>query len=142
MAEFLKAYYPNARIAANDIGAIDFVNDLHTFDLVGLGSADVFMAKRKGRYSTELLEEFASKRDIQIAVVYDSWFSNGSLTPFRGPPLPKSWTRVRRWTIPDKIFLGDGTVSFYALKPELAEPLQTNLIKFERTMPRAVGTHP
>ena len=142
MAAFLKSYYPNARIAANDIGAIDFVNDLHLLDLVGLASGDVLMAKRKGRYSTDFIEQSASKRDIQIAIVYDAWFSTSSKSPFRGPPLPKRWIRVRRWTIPYEDYVGDETVSFYALNPDAAGPLQTNLIQFERTMPRAVETYP
>jgi hypothetical protein len=142
MAEFLKAYYPNAKVAANDIGAINFMNDLHNLDLFGLASADVFAAKRDQRYSTGFIEQSASKRDIQIAMVYDNWFSPSAKPPFAGPPLPKRWIRVRRWTIPNEKFLGGRTVSFYALNPDAAVQLQTNLLQFERTMPRAVEPHP
>jgi hypothetical protein len=45
MAHFLSTYYPNAAIAANDVGLINFRSDLHCLDLTGLASSDVLYAK-------------------------------------------------------------------------------------------------
>jgi hypothetical protein len=137
-ASFLRTYYPGAAVAANDIGAIDFRTDLRLLDLEGLANADIFAAKRAGLYSTQLIDEEAKKRGIEIAVIYDSWFSLHPRSPFGGPPVPSSWIRVRRWQVPLREQLGDNTVSFYALTAEEAKRLDTRLHRFEATLPKDI----
>jgi len=137
-ARFLKAYYPKGAVAANDIGAITYVNDVHCFDMAGLASASVFEAKRKNGYTTHFLEQQAAARKTQLAVVYDSWFSKKWFTVLGGPPLPTSWIRVRRWTVPERNQLGDRTISFYAMSPEGATVLKGQLKDFEPTLPKEV----
>src|SRR5262249_23223006 len=41
MSRFLARYYPDAHVAANDIGAISYRNDFHLLDLYGLASLQV-----------------------------------------------------------------------------------------------------
>jgi hypothetical protein len=137
-ARFLQASYPGGAVAANDIGAIDYQTDLHCLDLAGLASADVFNAKRSGDYTTDFLEDLADARGIQVAVLYDSWFSAHPITSLGGPPVPDSWIRVRRWRVPEKLQLGDTTISFYALSPEQAATLKTKLDAFEPTLPKEI----
>jgi hypothetical protein len=137
-ANFLSAYYRDAAVAANDIGVIDFRTDLHLLDLEGLANADIFAAKRAGTYSTQLIDEEAKKRGIEIAAIYDSWFSLHPRSIFGGPPIPPSWIRVRRWQVPFREQLGDNTVSFYALTPEEAKRLDTRLERFETTLPKDI----
>jgi hypothetical protein len=138
MARFVHSYYPHGSIAANDIGAINFENDLYCLDLVGLGSGDVFSAKHEGAYSTEFIERIAARDQVQIAIVYDSWFTGNQTAFWSGPKLPPSWVRVQRWKDSTTRLLGNDTVSFYAVDPREAEPLRTHLAAFRAQLPPAV----
>ena len=109
---------------------------------MGLANTDVFAAKRRGVYSTEFLEKETSLRGVQIAVIYDPWFTTKPDTWFEGPRIPPTWVRIGRWTAPRKEQLGDDTVSFYALKPEETERLRVSLKEFEKRLPRAVKVTP
>ena len=42
MARFLKTYYEGSSVAANDVGAINYMADLRCVDLVGLCNRDVY----------------------------------------------------------------------------------------------------
>ena len=137
-ANFLSAYYRDAAVAANDIGAIDYRTDLHLLDLEGLANADIFAAKRAGIYSTQFIDEEAKKRGVEIAAIYDSWFSLHPRLPYGGPPIPSSWIRVRRWQVPHREQLGDATVSFYGLTPEEAKRLDARLRTFEAALPKEI----
>ena len=46
MARFIGRYYPGATIAANDIGAINYFNDIRCLDLEGLASMPVATIKQ------------------------------------------------------------------------------------------------
>lgn len=138
MGRFLAQYYPGAEIAANDIGAIDYVADLHCLDLVGLASPEVFRAKRDGVYTTDFLARLGDEHRLQAIVVYDPWFAVHPLTPLGGPPLPASWIRVERWSVPQRLQLGGATVSFYARNPADAALLQARLAAFDPTLPSRV----
>ncbi len=48
LADFLHKYYRNAKVVANDIGAITYFNNIHLLDTYGLGSIEVAKL-RKGR---------------------------------------------------------------------------------------------
>ena len=139
MARFLQAAYPGGSVAANDIGAINYLGDLHTLDLVGLANAEVFEAKREDDFRTELIDRLSRDRQVQVAVVYDSWFTEEPSVPiFSGPPLPDSWVRVRRWTVPEKQQLGSRTISWYAVEPAEAVSLRGKLLQFEKDLPKAI----
>ena len=139
-ARFLTANYPGESIAANDIGAINYQADLHTLDLAGLASASVFEAKRADDYTTDVIAQLGARDHVQIAVAYDDWFSDNP--PFQsvlnGPPLPSSWIRVRRWSVPEKQQLGSKTISWYALSPVEAAILRERLLRFEPSLPKEI----
>ena len=127
MARFLSRFEEGVSVAANDVGAINYYADIDCLDLVGLGDRDVFWLKRKGVYSTAALAKLAQDRKVQIAVVYDSWFSISPLNSLSGPPLPLSWIRVAQWRTPYGAYLGGDTVSFYATNPTEAAKLKSSL---------------
>lgn len=136
MARFLARNFPHATVAANDIGAIDYFNDLHCYDLVGLANADIFRARRAGRYTTQFLAQDTAAAHVPIAILYDSWFADPPPGTSGGPALPSSWIRVARWTIPDNhAILGENTVSFYAVDPDYAGSLRAALARFDPTLP-------
>lgn len=135
IAQFLKSYPSATAVAANDVGAVNFVNDVRCLDLVGLSSASVYQARRGRSYTTQFLENEAASRGLDLAVVYDSWFTGQPGTYAHGPKLPASWIRVRRWTAPQLLQLGDRTVTFYAMSPAGAAVLDAKLRAFEPGLP-------
>jgi hypothetical protein len=138
MARFVKRYYPSAALAANDIGWISYASDIRLLDLTGLANWDVFRAKRAGRYTTAVIDAQARRLGIAIAIIYDSWFSNTPKADFGGPPVPADWVRVGRWRIDDNLFLGDSTVSFYAVRPSEIEGLRGALHAYATSLPPSV----
>lgn len=142
MARFLNIYYTREPIAINDIGLINFRNDFHCLDLTGLASAEVFAAKHSASYSTHILDHIASTQKTEIAVIYDSWFSEEQKISLGGPSIPPSWIRVERWKVPQQEQLGSDTVSFYALSEGGAKILKTNLYEFDKTLPMDVKVTP
>lgn len=142
-ARFLRTFFPNASIAANDIGAISFFTDIHCTDLVGLADSRIFSAKHSGTFTTRILSAEAAATGVQIAIVYDSWFTGKTRTFWIGPPLPAEWKRVAKLSVPSSEaanrggVLGDDTVSFYAVDPSKEDDLRAALLQFEPSLPSA-----
>jgi hypothetical protein len=133
MAKFLNRYYNGASIAANDVGAINFINDLHCLDLVGLANREVFRLKRVHAYDTEAMESLADRAHVRIAMVYKTWFDGK-----RGPKIPAGWELVGEWRVTDNGFLGGDTVGFYAAGPQETEYLARSLESFSPQLPQTV----
>jgi hypothetical protein len=141
-AAFLATYYPGGGIAANDIGLINFRTPLHSVDLVGLASREVFLAKREGRFATQELDHIAASRNLHVAVLYDTWFLRHPVGFWEGPSIPSTWTRVARWKSPQLLQLGGETVSFYAIQPQDVSALRANLQQFEQRLPPDITVLP
>lgn len=135
MAEFLNQYYNGASIAANDVGTINYINDLHCLDLVGLGNRDVFRMKRHRAYDTQAMQALAVAAHVRIALVYKTWFDGKA-----GPSIPVTWTLVGAWHVTDNGFLGGDTVDFYAVQQQETEYLARSLQQFSSRLPATV-TH-
>jgi len=131
MSLFLKEFYPEERIAANDIGAISYFGNVRCLDLWGLATLEVARAKRKGIYGPHFIRQLARTNKVKVAVVYDSWYLE-----YGG--LPPEWVRVEKWRIPDNVICGDESVYFYATEPQEEERLRKNLEKFSNKLPEDV----
>ena len=142
MARFVERYYPNGVVAANDIGAINYVSNIHCYDFVGLANPEIFAARRSGGYTTGFLDRDTAAQHVQIAIAYDRWFGDPMPIEIGGPPLPRSWVRVARWYIPDPTIVGDVYVSFYAVDPTQAKALRSDVLQFASQLPAAVHTLP
>jgi hypothetical protein len=142
MARFVEQYYPNGIVAANDIGAINYLSNIHCYDFVGLANPEIFTARRSGRYTTDFLDRDTAAQHVQIAIAYDRWFGDPMPIEIGGPPLPRSWVRVARWYIPDPTIVGDVYVSFYAVDPSQAPALRSDVLQFASQLPAAVHTLP
>jgi hypothetical protein len=138
MGLFVEQYYPTATVAANDIGAVNYLSEIHCYDLVGLANQAIFNARRSGRYTTQFLRDDAAARHVQIAIAYDRWFGDPPGVPVGGPPLPQNWIRVGQWNLPDYSIIGDKTVSFYAVDPIQAAGLRAALVRFSSSLPGGV----
>lgn len=128
MATFLQTYYQGEAVALNDIGATNYLADIRTLDLLGLGSAEITRAKLRRQYRTSTIEDLARRKDVKIALIYSGWFENEG-------GVPTNWTRVGQWTIPNCVVSGNPTVTFYAVQPGETERLKHNLKDFSSRLP-------
>ncbi|WP_370576019.1 hypothetical protein [Methanomethylovorans sp.] len=126
MGLFLKQYYIGESVAVNDIGAVSFIGDVKTLDLIGLGNIEVAKLRMKNLYDTKKIQDLATENDVKIAIIYDHWFTGG---------MPSDWIKVGQWTIPNNVICGGDTVSFYATNPEEEKKLEENLKMFSSNLP-------
>lgn len=134
MGLFLRQFYQGDSIAANDIGAINFLSDIRCLDLWGLGSLEVAKAKIEGKYNAQLIYNLSQQKKVKIAIVYEHWFKE-----YGG--LPAQWIKVGEWRIPNNVICGGDTVAFYAVDPTEESRLIENLRNFSSRLPRDVKQH-
>jgi hypothetical protein len=130
MGSFLKQFYQEESVAANDIGAINYLADIKCLDLWGLGSLEVARTKRDGGYDTQKVYNLAKQNNIKIAIVYDHWFEGNC-------EIPSEWIKVGEWEISNNVCGGD-TVSLYAVDPEGESKLIENLRIFSPQLPKDI----
>lgn len=129
MALFLKEYYPNESIAANDIGLINYDTNIKCLDLVGLSSNDIAQAHENDTFDASEVYKLANQHNVKIAIIYDEWWTGD---------VPSSWIKVGEWTTPHNIILGGSTVSFYATSPQYENELIQNLKSFSPKLPEDI----
>ena len=133
MAAFLNRYYPGASVAANDVGAINYFNDLHCLDLAGLCNRDVYALKRRRAYDSQSMASLAAASGVRIAMLYPTWFDGKA-----GPAVPAQWKPVGEWRVTDNNNLGGDTVTFFAVDPREAAYLDRSLKEFAPKLPASV----
>jgi hypothetical protein len=131
MGSFLRQFYQGAVVALNDVGAVNFLADIHCLDLWGLANRDVTVLKRAHNYHTRDIARLSKQAGARVAIVYDPWFEGEG-------GLPQEWVRVGRWTIRNNVIAGGDTVSFYALDPSEVLHLIQCLREFSLRLPRDV----
>jgi hypothetical protein len=138
MGQFFRTYYPQGRIAVNDIGAITFYSDPYLTDLFGLGSTEITRARRtmpQGDGFLYLLQDNPAVRDVmeknnvEVVAIYDHWFG------LQQGYTPPGWIRVGVWRVPNRTILGGDAVSFYGVGRENAERLRYDLAEFHNQLP-------
>lgn len=129
MGLFVRQYYQGSGVALNDIGAVNFLADIHCLDLWGLANVEVAAEKRKHTYQVLDIDRLSKQAGTRIAMIYDNWFTGG---------LPPEWIRVGRWTIQNNVIVGGETVSFYAVNPAEAPRLSESLTDFSSRLPADV----
>jgi hypothetical protein len=132
MGSFVRQYYQGSTVALNDVGAVNFLADIHCLDLWGLANRDVTRLKREHNYHTRDIAALAKQAGARIAIVYDYWYGGAV------GGLPAEWVRVGQWTVRDNVILGGDTVSFYALEPPEVSHLIECLREFSPALPRDV----
>ncbi|NPU95828.1 MAG: hypothetical protein HPY51_01255 [Candidatus Omnitrophica bacterium] len=129
MGLFLRACYNGATVAANDIGAINYLADIECLDLMGLGSREPGWANAQGRWGAAFIESWCRQRNARIAVIYESWFRRN---------LPESWIKIGEWTVNQQETVADTTVAFFALSPDEAPRLRAHLEEFSSQLPPGI----
>ena len=132
MGLFLRSFYQGEAVAANDIGAINYLADINCLDLVGLASMEVARAKKEGHYDVPQRRKLAKLKKTKIAIVDDS------LADYFGG-LPSEWLKVGEWRIPNNVVCADDTISFYAVDAKEADRLVKHLEAFSSVLPKDVA---
>lgn len=126
MGLFLRKYYEKEAVAANDVGAISYFSRGNNLDLWGLGNIAVARSRKGNYWTPEFLDSLCQKRNVRIAIVFDSWFSDSLLS---------RWKKVATWQISNNVICGDDTVSFYAVEKGEEVLLRKDLEAFSRELP-------
>jgi hypothetical protein len=132
MGVFINQYYQGSTVALNDVGAVNFLADIHCLDLWGLANRAVTSAKRTHNFHTRDIASLSRQAGARVAIVYDHWFAG------EVGGLPAEWVRVGQWTIQNNVVVGGDTVSFYALDASEVSHLSQCLREFSLRLPRDV----
>ena len=132
MALFIKRYYQGSTIALNDIGAVNFLADVHCLDLRGLGTYEVTKLMHHHEYHTRDILRLSREAGVKVAMVYDTWYAD----EIGG--LPRDWVWVGQWKLPDNVVAGGDTVSIYAVDESETAPLMQKLQDFSTLLPKEV----
>jgi hypothetical protein len=130
MGHFLRNYYPDTGIAANDIGAVSYFTKGNVVDLWGLGTIEVSKSRRGHYWNAGFLDSLSRQKNVKIAVIYDSWFNNS---------FESRWKKIATWQIPDNVVCGDDIVSFYAVDTTIAPQLKQDLQNYQKQLPTEVA---
>lgn len=134
MGLFLQRFYQGAAVAANDVGAINYLADIRCIDMAGLGNITVAREMRQGDYNSIQVRDLARSEEVVIALLYDLRAAQ------RGTSLiPPEWIEVGQWRIAHNVVCGSDTVSFYAVQPATEGPLRENLRSFSSRLPANVA---
>lgn len=134
MGLFLKQHYEGKTVAANDVGAICYLADIHLVDLVGLASADIYQLREANEFAADRVLRLCDDRNVSIAIAYEIWLEQSGLQELR-----RQWKKIGMWKIEENIVCGSNIVTFFAVGPSEEEPLVENLRTFSRTLPHGVG---
>lgn len=129
MGLFLREYYPEQCVAANDIGAINYLAEICTTDLYGLANMEVLKLKQDGSYTKSDIRQLTSRNEVQIAVIYNSWFEG---------QIPDDWVEIGQWQIADNVICASDVVSFYATNDAQQEYLTSSLLDFSDSLPPSI----
>lgn len=127
IASFLRQYYNNGSVAANDIGAITYFTNIKILDFIGLGSIDIAKKRKSdiGELDIVYANSLVHKEEIDLIVIHDSLFK----------VIPDDWIKVGEWTIQNNVVCSSDKVVFYAIERSKADILRRNLEDFAIKMP-------
>jgi hypothetical protein len=130
-SQFLAQYYPGRTVALNDIGAVSYYSNCRIVDLIGLANNDVRERKQAGTYNTAAIEQILRANDVDVAILYPSWFKE-----FGG--LPAYLRPVAVWQM-DEENIVCRLKSVYLLAPETKTmDLRGAATAFESKLPKTV----
>lgn len=125
-ARFLKQYYNNSKLIANDIGAVCYFTDIHLLDIAGLGSKEAvpFKVKKHGMNDEfeKFLTAYTAQNHFQLAIVYEGWLEGH---------VPENWRKAAVLEIQGgNAVLGLKEVTIYSVDPDIHHSLQQNVKNF------------
>ncbi len=130
MALFIQHYYQGDAISLNDVGAVNYIADIKSVDLLGLSGLNVSKAILNGRYTINDVDSITRQNHVKVVIVYENLYRN-----YLTGGLPYNWIKVGQWKIPNRITCFMDTVSFYVIDPQDEENLTKNLREFSSKLP-------
>jgi hypothetical protein len=124
MNRFVTEFY-DAPVAVNDLGWVSYRNDRYVLDLWGLAAKRALEARRLSE-SADWMDEFARKGEVELAMVYWSWFRE----------FPANWVRLGAMHL-DRKRPGSGRepVTFYATSATAGRRILPIIERFAPTLP-------
>lgn len=121
-------HYHKKPVAVNDLGYVSYKNDNYVLDLWGLASREALVHRRSSR-GLEWLNALAKSRDVELAMIYESWFDG----------LPEEWIKIGELHLGKRtITPASGTVSFFAMNQNAYIEIVAKLRSFIKTLPPRV----
>ncbi|MGD9496129.1 MAG: hypothetical protein AB7Y46_07450 [Armatimonadota bacterium] len=126
VARLVQRFYQDEPLVIHDIGYVGYVSRGPILDIGGLASHEVAVAKSHGWVDQGYVVRAAREHGARLAISYaHGW-------------VPGSWVRLASWRISDNRVAGSDTVLFFALQPDAAQALLTDLRSFEADLPDGV----
>ncbi|TWH51628.1 hypothetical protein [Sporomusa sp. KB1] len=127
MHRFVNDYY-KAPVAINDLGWVAYENPNYVLDLWGLASLEALKSRQTATDSA-WMDKLASKHNVKLAIIYDSWFRNK----------PFTWRPVAVMELgKERITPASNYVTFYALDSNSYEKVKPMLLQFKDSLPNGV----
>jgi hypothetical protein len=131
-ARFVSQFYDKDTIVINDLGAMSFYTHARLLDMYGLGSIEPLRFRwRPSGYTRQDVLEWARRESAKIAILKFEWREIG-------PRIPREWTKVGEWELPQNPVFGDTRVGFYAVDPGEEKDLVLHLHQFAPSVPNPV----
>jgi len=138
MGTFVRRYYQGGSLVVNDIGAVDFLADIHLTDPHGLADREIARARLRGQghLAPAFLDQVARSRGASVALVDEDWvdFSAGALRS----NIPNTWLLAGVWRFHNRVVLAPPGLSFYALSESARTKLIENLRNYSPSLPADV----
>jgi hypothetical protein len=131
MGQFIRRYYQGSAVAVNDLGAVNFMADIHCTDFHGLADLEVARAILRKRFNPQFMDALARSREVGVAVLNDN-----AQAPYGGTP--RQWLLAGRWKFNARVVVPSPALSFYALTEQARQQLMENLRDFSSTLPPGV----
>ncbi|SDF25341.1 hypothetical protein [Terriglobus roseus] len=114
-------------VAVNDLGWVSFnaYGKFYVLDLIGLANLETLREKKR---DTAWLDRVTKKHDVELVMIYDSWFASP----------PPDWIKLGVLHESQQYFespISTIGVSFYATSTDAAKRLLPQLGAFRRTLP-------
>ena len=128
MGTFVERYYQGSSLVVNEIGAVNFLADIHCTDPHGLGDREIGRARWRGRLTSQFIDQLARSRGARVALVDDNW-----LGFFGG--VPREWLLAGVWRIQNRVVLAPPGLACYAFDETAKAKLMEHLREYSRFLP-------
>jgi hypothetical protein len=128
VARFIKLNYDKDTIVLDDIGAAAYLTHAHILDMVGLGSSEPLVVKRRStEFTSNDMRQWGAREHASVAILHTTPL------PIR-ERIPTNWQLLQTWKQPSNVvFPGDFVTSFYATSKDGVPRLCSALNRFELT---------
>jgi hypothetical protein len=145
MSRFLHAYYNEANVIANDIGAITYFTDIKLKDTQGLGSNDIISMfrktitwERRGNVLPAIIQKYDQ---FNLIIIYDIWheiYLDADYEYLGLIKIAELWIENNVVLVDNHVITVDNHVSFYTSDETLGGEMRVNMLHFKESVPADV----